>query len=133
MKKNVKKSVKKASKVIKNNKKPIVIGAIGAGVVALATGLGKAFASMKKSAKAQHELDKAEFEAVKAESRANFEENRGHNTYAKAKADAKQVWDDAHMSPSKREEKMQKERDERIADAKARTEEANARYEAAKK
>ena len=48
-----------------------------------------AFSSMKKSAKAQHEVDKAEFRAAKAEAKANFEENRGHNTYAKAKADAK--------------------------------------------
>ena len=40
---------------------------------------------MKQSAKAQHEVDKAEFEAVKAESKANFEKNKFHNTYAKAK------------------------------------------------
>ena len=58
----MKKSVKKT---IKNNKKPIIIGAIGAGVVAVAAGLGKAFSNMKKSAKAQHEVDKAEFEAAK--------------------------------------------------------------------
>ena len=126
MKKNVK-------KVIKNNQKPILIGAIGAGVVALAVGLGKAFKSMKASAKAQHEVDKAEFEAVKAESKASFEENRAHNTFAKAKADAKQTWDDAHMNPSERAEKEQAARDERIAEAEARIEEANARYEAAKK
>ena len=35
-----------------------------------------AFADMKESTKAQHELDKANFEAAKAEARANFEENR---------------------------------------------------------
>ena len=93
----------------------------------------KAFSDMKDSAKAQHEVDKAEFEAVKAESKASFEENRGHNTFARAKADAKKSWDDAHMSPSERAAKNQEARDERIADAKARTEEANARYEAAKK
>ena len=127
------KAQKNIKKVVKNNKKPIIIGAIGAGVAALAVGLGKAFANMKKSAKAQHEVDKAEFEAVKAESKASFEENRGHNTYAKAKADAKQVWDDAHMSPSEREAKTQEERDARIAEAKERCAEANARYEAAKK
>ena len=45
----------------------------------------KSFDDMKESAKAQHEVDKAEFEAVKAKSKAIFEENRGHNTYAKAK------------------------------------------------
>ena len=83
-----------------NNKKPLIIAGIGAGVAALAVGFGKAFKSMKANARAQHEVDKAEFEAVKAESKAFFEENRGHNTLAKAKADAKQVWDDAHMSPA---------------------------------
>ena len=48
-----------------------------------------AFSDMKESAKAQHEVDKANFEAVKAESKANFEQNRGKNTYKKAKEDAK--------------------------------------------
>ena len=43
-----------------------------------------AFSDMKESAKAQHELDKANFEAVKAESKANFEENRFHNSLARA-------------------------------------------------
>ena len=93
----------------------------------------KAFQDMKESAKAQREVDKANFEAVKAESRANFEENRGHNTFAKAKADAKKSWDDAHMSPAERAEKMQAQRDEQIAAAKARTAEAQKRFEAAKK
>ncbi|MBP3437709.1 MAG: hypothetical protein J6K61_07400 [Clostridia bacterium] len=88
---------------------------------------------MRRSAKAQHEVDKAEFEAAMAESRANFEENRGRNTYARAKANAKKSWDDAHMSPSQRAEKEQEERDARIAEAKERTEQANARYDAAKK
>ena len=92
-----------------------------------------AFSDMKKSAKAQHEVDKANFQAAKAEAKANFEENRGRNTFAKAKADAKKNWDDAHMSPSERSAKMQEEREAQIAEAKARTEEANARYEAAKK
>ena len=93
----------------------------------------KAFGDMKESAKAQHELDKAEFQAVKAESKASFEENRGHNTYAKAKADAKKHWDDAHMSPSERAAKEQQARDARIAEANARVEAANARYDAAQK
>ena len=93
----------------------------------------KSFSDMKESAKAQHEVDKAEFDAVKAESRANFEENRGHNTYAKAKADAKESWDNAHLSPSERAAKEQEARDARIAEAKARTEAANARYDEAKK
>ncbi len=34
----------------------------------------KAFADMKESAKAQHEVDKANFDAVKAESKAQWEE-----------------------------------------------------------
>ena len=126
----MKKSVKKA---IKNNKKPIIIGAIGAGIAALAIGLGKAFSDMKKSAKAQHEVDKAEFQAAKAEAKANFEENRTHNTYAKAKADAKKNWDDAHMTPAQRAAKEQEARDARIAAAKEATDAANARYVAAKK
>jgi len=92
-----------------------------------------AFGDMKASAKAQHEVDKANLQAVKAESKANFEENRFHNTYAKAKADAKQSWDDAHMSPAERNAKMQAEREEQIKEAHKRTEEANARYENAKK
>ena len=124
---------KNAKKIVKNNKKPIIIGAIGAGTAALAVGLVKAFKSMKASAKAQHEVDKAEFEAAKAEAKASFEENRAHNTYAKAKADAKQVWDDAHMSPSERTQKMQEERDAKISEAEERIEAANTRYEAAKK
>ena len=93
----------------------------------------KAFQDMKENAKAQHEVDKAEFEAVKAESKANFEENKGHNTFAKAKTMGKQSWDDAHMSPSERAAKEQEARDAKIAEAKAKTEQANARYEAAKK
>jgi len=92
----------------------------------------KAFGDMKESAKAQHEVDKAEFRAAKAEAKANFEENRGRNTYAKAKADAKKHWDDAHMSPSERSAKMQEERDAKIAAANERTEAAKARYDAAK-
>ena len=89
----------------------------------------KAFGDMKESAKAQHEVDKAEFAAAKAEAKANFEQNRFHNTYRKAKEDAKQHWDDAHMSPSERAAKMQEEREAKIAKANARTEAANARYE----
>ncbi|MBQ8311556.1 MAG: hypothetical protein IJX80_11150 [Clostridia bacterium] len=117
----------------KSSKKPLLIAAVGAGIAAITVGLGKAFRDMKASAKAQHEVDKAEFAAVKAESKANFEENRGHNTFAKAKADAKKNWDDAHMSTSERAAKEQEARDARIVEAKARAEEANARYEAAKK
>ena len=92
-----------------------------------------AFSDMKESAKAQHEVDKAEFQAAKAEAKASFEENRGRNTFAKAKADAKKTWDDAHMSPSERAARMQEERDAKIAAARARTEAANARYDAAKR
>lgn len=92
-----------------------------------------AFSNMKKRAKAQHEVDKANFAAAKAEAKANFEENRGRNTYARAKADAKQHWDDAHMNPAEREAKMQEERKAQIAQANERKAAAEARYEAAKK
>lgn len=93
----------------------------------------KAFADMKAGAKAQHEVDKAEFAQRKAEARANFEENRGRNTYAKAKRDAKKNWDDAHMTPAQRAAKDQEAREARIAAAKEATEAANKRYDAAKK
>ena len=86
----------------------------------------KAFRDMKESAKARHEVDKAEFAAAKAEAKASFEENRGRNTFRKAKADAKKHWDDAHMSPSERSAEVQKERD-------ARVDAANERYNNAKK
>ena len=86
-----------------------------------------AFSDMKQSAKAQHEVDKANIQAVKAESKANFEENRAKNTLKKAKADAKKSWDDAHMSPAERAQKMQAEREEQIAKANARKEEAEQR------
>ena len=93
----------------------------------------KAFSDMKESTKAQHAADKAEFRAAKAEAKANFEENKFHNTYAKAKANAKKSWDDAHMSPTERIAKIEDEREEKIAAANARREAANERYEAAKK
>ena len=72
-----------------------------------------AFTDMKESAKAQHEVDKAEFEAVKAESKAN--------------------WEEAKMSPSQRQGKIQAERDAKIAAANERKESADARAQAAKK
>ena len=92
-----------------------------------------AFKDMKESAKAQHEVNKANFEATKAEAKANFEENRGCNTFAKAKSDAKKIWNDAHMTPAERNAKMQEERVEQISAAKARTASANKRYNVSKK
>ena len=89
--------------------------------------LKKAFNDMKESAKAQHEVDKANFAAVKAESKANFEENRGKNTYKKAQAQAKQSWDDAHMSPSQRAEKTRLAQQAQIEAANQRKEAAVAR------
>ncbi len=74
--------------------------------------LKKAFGDMKRSAKAQHELDKANFAAAKAE--------------------AKATWEEAKMSPAAREKMMQKERDEQIALAQKRIEDAEARIDAAK-
>ena len=67
----------------------------------------KAFADMKESTKAQHEVDKANFAAAKAEAKANFEE--------------------AKMSPSQRQAKMQEERDAQIAAANERKAAADAR------
>ena len=72
----------------------------------------KAFGDMKASTKAQHEVDKANFQAAKAE--------------------AKATWEEAKMSPSGRQQLMQKERDEQIAAAKERTAAANERIEFAK-
>lgn len=124
MKKNTKKS---------NAKTPIIIAAVATGATALGVGLVKAFKDMKKSAIAQHKVDKAEFAAVKAESKAFFEENRGRNTFARAKAQGKQSWDDAHMTPSQRAAKDQEERDAHIAAAEERIERAEERYEEARK
>ena len=73
----------------------------------------KAFSDMKESTKAQHEVDKANFAAAKAEARANFEE--------------------AKMTPSQRQAKMQEEREAQIAAANERKAAADARIEAAKK
>ncbi len=93
----------------------------------------KAFGDMKESTKQQHEVDKANFAAAKAEARANFEANRGSNTFKKAKADAKKNWDDAHMSPAERQAKMQAEREAQIAEANERKAAAEARIEDLKK
>ena len=73
----------------------------------------KAFGDMKDSAKAQHEVDKANMAAVKAESKAQ--------------------WEEAKMSPSQRQAKMQEERDAQIAAANERKAAADARTQAAKK
>ena len=92
-----------------------------------------AFSDMKESAKAQHEVDKANFEAVKAESKANFEENRFHNSLARAKKQGKKSWEDAKMSPSERTKKMQDEREAKLKEAQERKAAAEERYEKAKK
>ena len=81
-----------------------------------------AFADMKESTKAQHELDKA-----------NFEENRFHNTFKKAKENSKESWENAKMSPAERTQKMQQEREEAIKAAQERKAAADKRYEEAKK
>ena len=95
-------------------------------------GLKKVFSDMKESAKIQHEVDKANFNAVKAESKANFEENRGTNTFRKAREQAKQSWDYAHMSPQERTAKIREEQKKQIEEANERIKNANARYEATK-
>ena len=73
----------------------------------------KAFADMKESAKAQHEVDKANFAAVKAESKAQIEEAR------------------AMRNPETRKAMMQAERDAQIEAANKRRAEAEARIKAA--
>ena len=73
----------------------------------------KALNDIKESAKAQHEVDKANFAAAKAEAKAN--------------------WEEAKMSPSQRQAKMQEERDAQIAAANERRAAADARTQAAKK
>ena len=92
----------------------------------------KAFRDMKENAKAQHEVDKANFAAARAEARANFEENRGPNTFKKAKEMAKQSWNNAHMSPTERTAKVREEQQRQIAEANTRIETANERYKTAK-
>ena len=93
----------------------------------------KAFNDMKKSAKEQHEVDKANFNAAKAEARANFEANRGSNTFAKAKLDAKKNWEDAHVSIIERQRKMSEERQKQIEEANNRKTRAEERIKALKK
>ena len=73
----------------------------------------KAFADMKESTKAQHEVDKANWNAAKAEAKAN--------------------WEEAKMTPAQRQAKMQEERDAQIAAANERKAVADARIDAAKK
>ncbi len=90
--------------------------------------LKDAFHDMAESAKAQHQVDKANFNAAKAEAKASFEENRGTNTLKKAKAQAKQSWDDAHMSPKERTAKIRKEQKKQIEEANERIRVANERY-----
>ena len=91
-----------------------------------------AFNDMAESTKAQHEVDKANFAAAKAEAKANFEENRGTNTLKKAKAMAKQSWDDAHLSPQERTAKVREEQKKQIEEANERIRLANERYEQVK-
>ena len=69
----------------------------------------KAFADMKESAKAQHEVDKANFAAVKAESKAQWEE---------AKAMGK---------PETRKAVLKAERDKQIQEATQRKAQTDAR------
>ncbi len=92
----------------------------------------KAFREMGESARAQHEVDKANFAAVKAESRATFEENRGTNSWKKAKEIGKQSWDDAHISPAERTARTRENQAKQIEEANARKVAAEERYEQAK-
>ena len=71
-----------------------------------------AFADMKASTKAQHEVDKANLAAVKAESKAH--------------------WEEAKMSPQARQAKMQEDREKQIAEANERKAIADERIRKAK-
>jgi len=93
----------------------------------------KAFNDMKENAKVQHEVDKANFNAVKAESRANFEENRGSNTFKKAKELGTASWEAAKMSPAEKQEKLREEQKKQIEEANARREAAEKKLEDLKK
>ena len=73
----------------------------------------KALCDMKASTKAQHEVDKANFAAAKAEAKAN--------------------WEEAKMSPSQRQAKMQQEREAQITEANERRTAAEARISATNK
>ena len=77
----------------------------------------KAFREMGENAKAQHAVDKANLEAIRAESKANFEENRFTNSLARAKANAKESWENAKMTPSERTAKVRAEQAKQIEDA----------------
>ena len=92
----------------------------------------KAFREMGESARAQHEVDKANLAAAKAAAKANFEENRGTNSLKRAKAQAKQSWDDAHLSPAERTAKTREKQQKQIEEANERIKLANERYENAK-
>lgn len=71
-----------------------------------------AFADMKASTMAQHEVDKANLAAVKAESKAQ--------------------WEEAKMSPKARQAKMQEDREKQIAEANERKAIADERIRKAK-
>ena len=99
--------LKKENKIMKNEEKKKIF-------------MKKAFHDMKENAKAQHQVDKANIDAVKAESKANFEENRGTNTLKRAKENAKQNWDEAHLSPSEKTARLREEQQKQIEEANAR-------------
>lgn len=64
----------------------------------------KAFSDMKASAKEQNELNRIKFAAAKIEAKAHFEENRGKNTFKKAKENARKRRESAlRFSDEKRE------------------------------
>ena len=94
--------------------------------------LKKAFKDMKENAKAQHEVDKANFAAAKAEAKANFEENRGSNTFKKAKENAKESWGYAKLTPAQKQELMRQNQKAEIEAARIREEDAKMRIAEAK-
>ncbi len=108
------KVVRNATKVIRKNRKPLLIAGICAGATVVAGVIVQGIKDMKVSAKAQHEVDKAELAAAKAEAKANL---------AEAKAKSRR-----HTQ----NQLMQEEYDARITEANQRITEANARIKAAR-
>ena len=96
------------------NKKPWIIAGIGAGIAAIAVGLGKAFRDMKESAKRQREIDKANFKAQKMETKAFYQEQK------------------AKRNPEVRKMVQEQEYQKQMAEAKARQEAAQKRIDEAK-
>lgn len=90
------------------------------------------FESMKQSAREQSKIDKANFEAEKANAKANFEENRGKNTFRKAKQNAHESWERAKLNPEEKERERSEKRARELEAANKRKSDAENRLLKAK-